>query len=90
MHLKDDIFAYRKGLLQDKKYSLESQIYLKRRVFDTFHNLLIHRGLEGLIYGKKLLDLGAADLSFVKVCKENGLDNVIFIDSISRTKVVQY
>ena len=49
---------------------------LKRRVFDTFHNMLLHRGLEGLISGKKLVDLGAADLSFVKVCKEKGLDSI--------------
>ncbi len=74
MHSKEDISAYRKGLLQEKKYSHESQIFLKRRVFDTFHNLLVHRGLEGLSSGKKVLDLGSADLSFINVCREYGLE----------------
>jgi len=75
MPVKEDISAYRKGFLKEKKYSLESQTYLKKRVFDTYHNLLVHRGLEGFSKGKKNLDLGSADLSFVKVCKENGVES---------------
>jgi len=74
MHTNDDISAYRKGFLKEKKYTTDMQAYLKRRVFDTYHNLLIHRGLTGLSKGTRLLDLGSADLSFVNVCKENGLD----------------
>ena len=74
MNRNEEISAYSKGLLKEHKYSLDSQIYLKKRVFDTFNQLLMHRGLGELSVGKKLLDLGSADLSFVNVCKENGIE----------------
>jgi len=74
MHTNQDITAYKKGFLKEKKYVPEKQAYLKGRVFDTYNNLLIHRGLKGLTKGIKLLDLGSADLSFVNVCKDKGLD----------------
>ena len=74
MLTNEDILARKKGFLKEKKYIKEKQINLKARVFDTYHNLLKHRGLEGLTKGTKLLDLGSADLAFVNISKKRGLD----------------
>ncbi len=60
-------------MLKEKKYESQNQYNLKLRVFETLNNLLTSNGLDGLIKKKKLLDLGAGDFSFVKVCNEKGL-----------------
>lgn len=71
---KDALAAYQAGLAADPKYAAERQARLKARVFDTFDALLRHRGLAGLAAGTRLVDLGAADGSFVRVCRAKGVE----------------
>lgn len=71
---KENIATYREGMLKEKKYRTKKQYKLKMRVFDTLNDLLILFGLDGLKKNKKLIDLGAGDFSFVKVCNEKGLN----------------
>jgi SAM-dependent methyltransferase len=68
------IARYRQRLVETRAYEREMQIRLKRRVFDTFDQLLRHTGRPGLSAGTSLLDLGAADGSFVDCCIDSGLE----------------
>ena len=52
------------------------QIYLKRRVFITFQNLIKTFFNQDIKSFKKILDLGAGDKTFSRVVKENGIDSV--------------
>ena len=51
-----------------------NEIYLKRRVFFTFKNLIKTFYNQDIKSFKEILDLGAGDKSFVKVVKENGIN----------------
>ena len=82
-------------MLKEKKYESKNKYNLKKRVFDTLNNLLVLFGKEGLKKNKKIIDLGAGDFSFVKVCSEKGLkaegidinNNIDFeIDKIPKKK----
>ena len=73
MPTNKELLNYNKNLLTTQKYNKKLQLSLKRRVFITFDNLLKSRGYIGLVKGRKLLDLGSADNTFVNVCIENGL-----------------
>ena len=68
------IELYREGFLASDKYRAEVQKRLKSRVFDTFDQLLRHRGSAGLVAGTRLLDLGSADGAFVAICRDHGLE----------------
>ncbi|MBM3558956.1 MAG: class I SAM-dependent methyltransferase [Alphaproteobacteria bacterium] len=74
MSTSEDIRRYRAGLLATDKYASDRQRRLKRRAFETFDQFLRHRGRTGLLPGARLLDLGAADGSFVAVARERGLE----------------
>lgn len=65
---------YRQRLLETDPYERDNQRRLKGRVFDTFDRFLIHNGQAGLKPGIRLLDLGAADGSFVDCCIERGVE----------------
>ena len=51
-----------------------NEIYLKRRVFFTFKNLIKTFYNQDMKSFEKILDLGAGDKSFVKVVRENGIN----------------
>src|SRR5262245_54854696 len=70
----EHVSRYRSEFLTSKKYLPEKQRHLKTRVFETFDALIKHRGGEGMVAGKSLLDLGSADGAFVTVCAERGLN----------------
>ena len=60
------------------------QMFLKRRVFLTFQNLIKTFYKQDIKSFSKVLDLGAGDNSFIKVVKENGIDGYgLDIDDIN-------
>jgi len=64
---------YLKHLLKSEKYSLEHQEYRKQRAFITFNSLI--KKFTGKSFGahQKLIDLGAANGTFVKIARKHGL-----------------
>jgi len=82
---KAGLEAYAGGLVGERKYASDRQIFLKTRVFETFDTLLRHRGHSGLKAGTRLLDVGSADGALVEIARRNavqaaGLDVVDGID----------
>ncbi len=65
--------AYQRGIIRERERFPERQIRLKQRVFDTFDQLLRHRGLPGFVSGTKVVDLGSADGALVRICEARGL-----------------
>ena len=60
------------------------QMFLKRRVFLTFQNLIKTFYKQDIKSFSIILDLGAGDNSFIKVVKENGIDGYgLDIDDIN-------
>ena len=60
------------------------QMFLKRRVFLTFQNLIKTFYKQDIKSFSRILDLGAGDNSFIKVVKENGIDGYgLDIDDIN-------
>jgi SAM-dependent methyltransferase len=70
---KASLAAYQAEREADPRYAGARQAQLKARVFDTFDALLRHRGRPGLVAGTRLVDLGAGDGAFVRLCRERGL-----------------
>ena len=67
---------YFDGLKKRQDYNRENQIYLKRRVFLTFQNLIqtfFNKDIKEL---KNMLDLGASDRALVQIGRKFGLDAV--------------
>ena len=47
-----------------------------KRLFYTYNRILKFLNCDQIITGKKVLDLGSGDGSFVNVCKEEGIDAI--------------
>ena len=67
---------YLSGLKIRKDYQEDNQIFLKKRVYITFNNLLKTFFNKQFSKDEKLIDLGAANGAFVKVANQNGLISV--------------
>ena len=67
---------YLSALTNKQIFDKGDQIYLKRRIFITFQNLIKTFFNQDIKSFKKILDLGAGDKTFSRVVKENGIDSV--------------
>jgi 2-polyprenyl-3-methyl-5-hydroxy-6-metoxy-1,4-benzoquinol methylase len=70
---QNDKENYLEHLLKTEKYSPKNQEYLKQRVFITFNLLIKKFSGAGFREKKQLIDLGAADGTFVKIAQKYGL-----------------
>lgn len=64
------------GIKRRQDYNRENQIYLKKRVFLTFQNLIQTFFKKDIKELKNMLDLGASDGSLVEIGRKFGLDAV--------------
>jgi len=67
---------YLNSLKKRKDYNKENQLYLKKRVFLTFHNLAQTFYKKDIMQFKNMLDLGTADGALVEISKKYGLNSV--------------
>ena len=67
---------YLSALTNKQIFDKGDQIYLKKRIFITFQNLIKTFFNQDIKSFKKILDLGAGDKTFSRVVKENGIDSV--------------